>query len=147
MSTAVVASEPDERRGLGLDSRHTLVLVDPETRDRLRAGGGAAIVSWLLFRAGGAGSPLSVPSAGPLPQLWFQLGGRRILAQLRESAGWTGGDAAVAWLELHGGDLRVGAGEPLAPATCSLAVVGGEVTAQLPASWSDRLAAVGRSRD
>ncbi len=124
--------------GLVLDDAHTLVIVEPKDLEALWLADIAGALGWLLFR-----SPAVVPSAGragnSAPELWFELGGRRLFAELREGAGWEEpGTAAVALFELRVEGLPA---KPEGPSwsRCGLVVEGGEIAVELPGSWRERL--------
>lgn len=143
MSTEVIDLDPAAGPGLALDERHTLVAVEPQDLEAIWRPDADGALGWLLFRSGPAGRSLGVRVDGRPPDLWFEVGGRRITGELRESAGWgEPGAAAVALFEVL---AEVAPTEPRAsspPPTCGIQLGAQEVVVELPVRWRERLGPV-----
>jgi len=142
LSRADIDSESDSRRGLILDERHTLVAVPPEDLAAPERPTADGFRRWLLFRAGPAASPTGIEVESRPPGLWFELGGRRISAELEESAGW--GEQETAAVALFVVPVVVAAGASraaAAPARAGIVIDGREIAVELPSGWLERFGA------
>ncbi|MGC2191883.1 MAG: hypothetical protein WA751_06085 [Candidatus Dormiibacterota bacterium] len=142
MSTEVVDVDQLAGPGLALDETHALVAVEPEDLEALWRSDAAEALGWLLFRSGPAVRSSGTQPDGQPPELWFEIDGRRVAAELREAAGWgEQGVAAVALFEVRAIAAPARRSGGTGPATCGIRVGGKEIAVELPGGWVERLRA------
>jgi len=140
LSTAVEDIDEAAGPGLALDGTHTLVSVEPEDLEALWRPDAMGSLGWLLFRSGSTARSSGAGGHGAPPELWFEVGGRRIAAALRDSAGWRDpSSAAVALFEVRAEPASGGSGAGPARATCGIRVADRDTMVELPARWLARL--------
>ena|GEM_PF-5513977 len=83
MAKELVAADTGTSQDLVLDPRHTLVRAVPGESDQANR-----TSRWLVFRAPVVSGSGPVTRDGGVPELWFELQGRRIDCPLRDAAGW-----------------------------------------------------------
>ena len=143
VSTEVVDLKPVAGPGLALDETHTLAGVETEDREALWRPNAGAALSWLLFRSGSTDRSQGTRADDRPPELWFEVDGRRVVGELRESAGWSEpGAAAVALFEVSARASSASPRDCAVRATCGIRVAEVETSVELPARWAERIGAV-----
>lgn len=138
MSAAPRDIAGDDDQELILDRRHTLVPITvPDPGEPSQPDPGSQ--RCLLFRSA-APATATEGSAVGVPQLWFDVGGRRLVCELKEAAGFgESAGAAVVLFEVVWASPADGLGEAGASARWGLRLDGEETVGVVPPSFAERL--------